>query len=192
MKRVYVFLAQGFEEMEALGPVDILRRGGVEVLTVSITDCYEVVGAHGVRVMADRLLGEIDAEGADLLLLPGGMPGATNLLDCRPLHRLLTTHHQNGKLLGAICAAPMVLGQLGLPHDDFRFSRDVLSQNYTHPSAVHAWSEGIYFMDETGITVLNLLTRPVSTFRESPHPSPRRSQAAKVFLQTAYDALGEL
>ncbi|MDD6737052.1 MAG: DJ-1/PfpI family protein [Prevotella sp.] len=114
MKRVYVFLAQGFEEMEALGPVDILRRGGVEVLTVSITDCYEVVGAHGVRVMADRLLGEIDAEGADLLLLPGGMPGATNLLDCRPLHRLLTTHHQNGKLLGAICAAPMVLGQLGL------------------------------------------------------------------------------
>ena len=114
MKRVYVFLAQGFEEMEALGPVDILRRGGVEVLTVSITDCYEVVGAHGVRVMADRLLGEIDAEGADLLLLPGGMPGATNLLDCRPLHRLLTTHHQNGKLLGAICAAPMVLGALGL------------------------------------------------------------------------------
>ncbi len=114
MKRVYVFLAQGFEEMEALGPVDILRRGGVEVLTVSITDCYEVVGAHGVRVMADRLLGEIDAEGADLLLLPGGMPGAKNLLDCRPLHRLLTTHHQNGKLLGAICAAPMVLGQLGL------------------------------------------------------------------------------
>ena len=85
-----------------------------------------------------------------------------------------------------------LLGQLGLPHDDFGFSRDILSRTYTHPSAVHAWSEGIYFMDETGITVLNLLTRPVSTFRESPHPSPRRSQAAKVFLQTAYDALGEL
>ena len=114
MKRVYVFLAQGFEEMEALGPVDILRRGGVEVLTVSITDCYEVVGAHGVRVMADRLLGEIDAEGADLLLLPGGMPGAKNLLNRHTQHRLLTPHHQNGKLLGAICAAPMVLGQLGL------------------------------------------------------------------------------
>lgn len=85
-----------------------------------------------------------------------------------------------------------LLGQLGLPHDDFRFSRDILSRTYTHPSAVHAWSEGIYFKDETGITVLNLLTKPVSTFREDPQPSGRRTNAAKAFLQTAYDALGEL
>ena len=88
--------------------------------------------------------------------------------------------------------AATLLGQLGLPHDDFRFSRDILSQNYTHPSAVHAWSEGIYWKDESGISVVNLLTRPVSTFRESPKPSQQRVNAAKVFLQTAYDALGAL
>ena len=85
-----------------------------------------------------------------------------------------------------------LLGQLGLPHDDFRFSRDVLSRNYTHPSALHAWSEGIYYKDKTGITVLNLLTQPVGTFREAPQPSQRRTNAAKAFLQTAYDALGAL
>lgn len=85
--------------------------------------------------------------------------------------------------------AATLLGQLGLPHADFTFSRDVLSATYTHPSAVHTWSEGIYFMDTTGISVLNLLTKPAGLFRESPTPSPRRVNAAKAYLQTCYDHL---
>lgn len=85
--------------------------------------------------------------------------------------------------------AATLLGQLGLPHADFRFSRDVLSSTYTHPSAVHTWSEGIYFKDATGISVVNLITRPASVFREAPQPSSRRVNAAKAYLQTIYDRL---
>ena len=87
-----------------------------------------------------------------------------------------------------LCAT--LLGQLGLPHDDFHFSRDVLSDTYTHPSAVHSWSEGIYYKDETGYTVLNLLTKPQQIITDSPQPSPQRSDAANAFLQTCYDDLG--
>lgn len=85
--------------------------------------------------------------------------------------------------------AATLLGQLGLPHDDFRLSRDVLSTTYTHSSAVHTWQEGIYYKDSTGISVVNLLTKPTSIFRESPHPSKQRVNAAKAYLQTAYDML---
>ena len=85
--------------------------------------------------------------------------------------------------------AATLLGQLGLPHSEFRLSRDVLSTTYTHPSAVHTWQEGIYYKDASGISVVNLLTNPVSTFRESPHPSVRRVNAAKALLQTSYKLL---
>lgn len=85
--------------------------------------------------------------------------------------------------------AATLLGQLGLPHNDFAFSRDVMSQSYTRPSAVHTWSEGIYYLDPTGISVVNLLTKPASIFRESPQPSQHRVNAAKAFLQTCYDNL---
>lgn len=85
--------------------------------------------------------------------------------------------------------AATLLGQLQLPHDDFKFSRDVLSRSYTHPSAVHVWSEGIYWKDATGISVVNLMTKPASLFREAPAPSTLRVNAAKAFLQTCYDHL---
>lgn len=85
--------------------------------------------------------------------------------------------------------AATLLGQLGLPHGEFRLSRDVLSTTYTHPSAVHTWQEGIYYKDASGISVVNLLTSPTSTFRESPHPSARRINAAKALLQTSYKLL---
>ena len=114
MKKVYVFLAEGFEEVEALTPVDVFRRGGVEVKTVSITDSLEVKGAHGVVVLADTTLGAADCSDADLLLLPGGMPGAANLNNCSPLKQLLARHHGKGGKLAAICAAPLVFGGLGL------------------------------------------------------------------------------
>lgn len=88
--------------------------------------------------------------------------------------------------------AATLLGQLGLPHDDFRFSRDVMSRSYVHPSAVHVWSEGIYYKDATGISAVNLLAKPAGIFREWPTPSPQRVKAAKAFLQTCYDDLQAL
>ena len=84
-----------------------------------------------------------------------------------------------------------LLGQLGLPHDDFRFSRDVMSRTYTRPSAVHVWSEGIFYMDDSGVSAINLLAKPQSVFSETPQPSPSRRQAANALLQVAYDDLGE-
>ena len=115
MAKVYEFLADGFEEIEALAPIDILRRGGVEVKTVSIMGRKDVAAAHGVTVMADMLFEDGSNFGdADLLLLPGGMPGAKNLQEHESLAQLLLRHHNKGKRLGAICAAPMVLGLLGI------------------------------------------------------------------------------
>lgn len=114
MAKVYEFLADGFEELEALAPVDILRRGGVEVKTVSINDSTAVTSAHGVTVQADMLFDEADFSDADLLLLPGGMPGAANLRDHKGVCDALLQQHSQGKRIGAICAAPMVLGLLGI------------------------------------------------------------------------------
>lgn len=83
--------------------------------------------------------------------------------------------------------AATLLGQLQLPHKQFGMSRDVLSRTYTHPSAVHTWQEGTYYMDNSGISVVNLLTQPASVMREAPHASQQRVNAAKALLQTAYD-----
>lgn len=114
MKKVYVFLAEGFEEIEALAPVDIMRRAELDVVTVSIYEDLTVIGAHGIPVMADTIFGLCDYDDAALLFLPGGMPGAANLLNCEPLCELLEKKHREGTPLAAICAAPAVLGELGL------------------------------------------------------------------------------
>lgn len=114
MKTAYVFLADGFEEVEALATVDILRRSGVQVTTVSVHPTDVVTGAHGVSVVADSLfVGHAYAE-ADMLVLPGGMPGAANLDAHEGVCAALKAHAEAGKWLGAICAAPMVFGHLGL------------------------------------------------------------------------------
>ena len=114
MKKVLEFLADGFEDIEALAPVDILRRAGVDIKTVSITDSLMVKSAHGVEIKADVMFDGADVEVADLLLLPGGMPGAENLKNHCGLRKALIRHNDAGKKIGAICAAPMVLGDLGL------------------------------------------------------------------------------
>ena len=114
MAKAYVFLADGFEDIEALAPVDILRRGGVVVKTVSIGDTLSVVSAHSVEVKADLLFPDADLSDADLLVLPGGMPGAKNLDEHKGVCNALTRQAESGRLVGAICAAPMVLGHLGL------------------------------------------------------------------------------
>lgn len=114
MKKAIVFLANGFEEMEALGTVDILRRGGIEVTTVSITANPVVTGAHNVPVTADTTLEKVNLADADALVLPGGMPGAANLNDSEAVKEALLQQYRDSKIVAAICAAPMVLGGLGL------------------------------------------------------------------------------
>ena len=116
MAKVYVFLADGFEDVEALIPVDVLRRGGVEVVMVSVMDDVQLVdSAHGVQLVADALFDDCDFSDADLLLLPGGMPGAQNLYEHEGLREALLRQNAAGKKIAAICAAPaVVLGQLGI------------------------------------------------------------------------------
>ena len=111
---ITVFLATGFEEIEAIAPVDIMRRAGLDARTVSIYDTPVVSGAHGIPVQADMVLGEVNFEEVELMVLPGGLPGATNLDECAALREALKAHAASGKALAAICAAPLVLGHLGL------------------------------------------------------------------------------
>ncbi len=114
MAKVYVFLANGFEDVEALIPVDVLRRGGVEVVTVSTTGSQVVETAHRVRIEADSLFEECDFSDADLLMLPGGMPGASNLNAHEGVRKALLKQNAAGRRVAAICAAPLVLGGLGI------------------------------------------------------------------------------
>lgn len=115
MKTVYVFLADGFEEIEALAPVDVMRRAGLPVMMVSVTGNSVVQGAHGIPVVADAAFEALDYADAALLFLPGGLPGATNLEAHEGLTQLLMAKAEAGDVvLSAICAAPLVLGGLGL------------------------------------------------------------------------------
>lgn len=111
----YLFLATGFEEIEALATVDILRRAGMDMKTMSITDQREVEGTHGVMVAADLAL-DVDllARTDGFLILPGGMPGALNLRNCEPLCAALVAHNLKNAPIAAICASPYVLGELGI------------------------------------------------------------------------------
>lgn len=114
MKKVYIFLADGFEEIEGLTVVDLLRRAGIEAVTVSIKKDKMVTGAHGISVMADFLFEEIKGTMADMAVLPGGMPGTTNLLACEPLMDMVLGLHSAGAYVAAICAAPSILAEIGL------------------------------------------------------------------------------
>lgn len=111
MARFYVFLAPGFEEIEALATVDILRRAGIEVITAS-TQGKTVRGSHGIAVEADELAENLTDE-FDGVILPGGMPGTLNLEKNGTVQRFLKLAYENGKYLCAICAAPSVLGHAG-------------------------------------------------------------------------------
>ena len=114
---IYVHLAEGFEEIEALTAVDVLRRASIDVQTVSVTGNRVVTGTHGVPVTADILYEDAEYEDCEMIVLPGGMPGAANL----QAHEGLLTHikcfAENGKKLAAICAAPMILGHCGIMED---------------------------------------------------------------------------
>ena len=115
MNTSYLFLADGFEEIEALTVVDVMRRAGMSVATVSVNATAQVTGAHAVKVMADMVISDVNGEGAEWLICPGGMPGATNLAACTALSEMLGWQFHSGGKIAAICAAPaVVLGRAGL------------------------------------------------------------------------------
>lgn len=112
--KTYVFLADGFEEIEAVVTIDILRRAEVEVQTISISSLKEVNGAHGISIIADQLFEEVDFSDAEMLILPGGMPGTKNLEAHLGLKTLLAEQAAKNRYIAAICAAPSILGKMGL------------------------------------------------------------------------------
>lgn len=108
----YVFLADGFEELEALAPVDMMRRAKLEVKTVGVTGS-EVTGSHSITVKADILLDEVKPEEIEGVILPGGMPGTLNLEKSQGVIDAVKYAYENEKIVAAICAAPSILGHLG-------------------------------------------------------------------------------
>ena len=118
MPKVCVLLAQGFEEIEATTLIDVLRRAGIEVAALGVGGTgaggLDVKGSHGIVLRADRSLAAGAGESWDMVVLPGGMPGATNLRDSPAVRSLIRKQHQEGKKIGAICAAPIALGAAGV------------------------------------------------------------------------------
>lgn len=111
---IYIFMAEGFEETELTAPADLLRRAGHEVCLVSVTGDKTVAGAHGIKICADILFEDKDLKDGEMYVLPGGLPGTTNLGAHEGLKTLLTEADKDGKHIAAICAAPTVLGKFGL------------------------------------------------------------------------------
>lgn len=110
---IYMFLADGFEEVEALAPLDILRRANADILTVGVTGEY-IKGAHDIIVKADISLSDVDCEKIDALILPGGLGGTNNMDNSPEVKKLVQYAADNKKLVCAICAAPSILGKMGL------------------------------------------------------------------------------
>ncbi|MFY9150623.1 MAG: DJ-1 family glyoxalase III [Prolixibacteraceae bacterium] len=114
MKKIAVHLAEGFEEIEAIGIIDVLRRADLDVKIVSMTGNLVVTGAHQVKISADVLFEQVSYDKIDAIVLPGGMPGASNLNAHEGLKAQITKFNQEKKQLAAICAAPLVYGNLGI------------------------------------------------------------------------------
>ncbi|WP_310605108.1 DJ-1 family glyoxalase III [Anaerosporobacter sp.] len=114
MKKVAVFFADGFEEIEALTVVDVLRRAKIDVTLVSMKGIKEICGAHKITLVTERFFDDMNYEAVDMIVLPGGMPGTARLAENRPLQKLINKFYENGKSIAAICAAPSILGTLGI------------------------------------------------------------------------------
>lgn len=110
---LYLMLADGFEETEAIAALDVIRRGGIEVKTAAV-DSLTVTGTHGVKTEADILAKDMDLDNTDGIILPGGMPGTLNLKNSAEVIAALKHCYESGALIAAICAAPSVVGELGM------------------------------------------------------------------------------
>jgi 4-methyl-5(b-hydroxyethyl)-thiazole monophosphate biosynthesis len=148
-KKALVFLADGFEEVEAVTPIDYLRRAGIEVTTVSISGSRTVKGSHGIPVTADALLTELPATSWDALVLPGGLPGASNLAASEETGTLLKAQAEAGRLVAAICASPaVVLAPLGL----------LKGRRFTCYPGMEAQVSGAQWSEDKVVTDGNILT----------------------------------
>lgn len=114
MKKIAIFFAEGYEEIEALTVVDLCRRAGIGAEMVSVTESLKVTGAHGIPVIMDKMLSDVDFDALDMIVLPGGMPGTRNLEQVPLLMEQVKAFAAAGKYIAAICAAPSVFGHLGL------------------------------------------------------------------------------
>ena len=169
MSKVYAFLSPGLEEVECLAVADVLRRGGVHVVLVSVNGDPVIAGSHGIRIIPDALFEMCDFSDADCLFLPGGMPGTKNLAKHAGLAALLTLKARAGVRIAAICAAPSVLGGLGLL-DAKRatcypgFEKELGSAEYTGEGVVTdgniTTARGLGFALDLGIELVSLLVSP--------------------------------
>jgi len=114
MNQITIHLAEGFEEIEAVTIIDVLRRAGLNAVTVSVTGNRMVKGSHQIEMKADFLFEEVDYKMGEMIVLPGGMPGSKNLNEHEGLKSQIVEYHKTGKYLAAICAAPIVFGNLGI------------------------------------------------------------------------------
>ncbi len=165
-KDAFIFLANGFEEIEAVATIDVLRRGNIPVTIVSITKELTVSGAHNINIVADALFEEVAFDGSELLILPGGMPGAQNLQNHSELGELLQKHFEKNKLVAAICAAPKVLGHLNIlngkaatcyPGFESELSGAVLSIDGTVTDGNIVTAKGAAFAIEFGLQLVEIL-----------------------------------
>ena len=177
MKGIHIFLANGFEDMEALATRDVLLRGGVPVVTVSITDEYLVESSHGLQVTADISWNDLEVmepgtDSSDLMIFPGGMPGSKNLAEHAELMEILQDHWSRGGSVAAICAAPgLVVSQLpGLAGKRFTcfdgFEEALIGQGALHtPEGVVTdgnliTGRGAGWAVEFGLAILTYLKGP--------------------------------
>ena len=145
---IYLFLAEGFEEIEALTPVDILRRAGLELKTVAVGESKTVKGAHGIEVVADMTESEVDVCTPDAVILPGGMPGTLNLENSSVVIETVARAMMNGSLVCAICAAPSILGICGY----------LKNKKATCYPGFEQYLDGATFTDERVIRDGNIIT----------------------------------
>lgn len=165
---VYILLAPGFEEMEALAPADLLRRAGVETALVAL-DGLSVTGSHGISVNTDLTIHQVSFCTEDMLLLPGGQPGVTNLGNSNAALTLIKTAYETGCRLAAICAAPTLLGQLGIlegrkavcyPGLEGRLTGAVVTDADVVVDGPIITSRAAGTAYEFGLTLIGLLTDP--------------------------------
>lgn len=163
---VYCFLADGFEEVEAIAPIDMLRRAGVEVKTVGVTG--EVVnGSHGIKVIPDIMIKDIVLDDAlEAVVLPGGLPGATNLEESDDVQKAIDFAVDNGKFICAICAAPQILGHKGLlngkqaiayPGFEDELKGSVISKEYVVLDGQFITAKGAGVATEFGLKIVSVL-----------------------------------
>ena len=156
MKKVGIFMADGCEEIEGLTVVDIVRRAKLEMTTISITDKKEVTSSHNVTFLTDALASEVDFDGFDAIVLPGGMPGTLNLGASDMVNKVIKKFAGEGKIVAAICAAPSVLGAAGLLEE--KLTGAITSEDAVVVDGNIITSRGMGTAIDFGLAIVDCLT----------------------------------